>query len=552
MERWPKKAPAFRLVVSFVERKAAFFMAFMVGMACMAPSGKALAVSDPYTALLERLEEDRIHLGVADVVGLALENNLGLQVGRYDPMIQKTRISFEKGIFDPTAFGQANFDNNKFPTSTTIAGTRMETLGVSVGLRQRIPVGGQLEFRFDNTRTLTNAPVSFLNPEYRAITRLSLTQPLLKGFGIDVTRSRITLAEIQTEVEDLNLKQRAIQVAEQTEKAYWDLVLAYAQLDEAKESRERARMLLEENRNRVRLGQLPEVEVVQAEAEVAARESNIIAAKKQIKDMDEQLKMMLNLPPGAALWEKSVFPVDKPRLMDVDLSFLRSIQVALEKRVEVITNELNLKGGYVARKVAKNATLPALNLQASYSLQGLSGNQRMGDVLGFGGLGGFQNLPQRFQGGYNQSLDVLGSADFPEWVVGLQFEYPIGNRAAKADLAQADLRIKQSVAQQAQIQQQVATELREIIRRVESSKDQVEAATVSVALSERRLAEEERKLHYGLSTSFDVLQMQERLIAQKSQLSQAHNQYMRALVDFDKAKGILLDSRLSNLASQEN
>lgn len=552
MERWPKKVPAFMPVMSFMERKSRFFMAFMGVMACVALSGSALAVSDPYAALLERLEEDRIHLGVADVVGLALENNLGLQVGRYDPMIQKTRISFEKGIFDPTAFGQANFDNNQFPTSTTIAGTRMETLGVSVGLRQRIPVGGQLEFRFDNTRTLTNAPVSFLNPEYRAMTRLSLTQPLLKGFGIDVTRSRITLAEIQTEVEDLNLKQRAIQVAEQTEKAYWDLVLAYAQLDEAKESRERARMLLEENRTRVRLGQLPEVEVVQAEAEVAARESNIIAAKKQIKDMDEQLKMMLNLPPGAALWEKSVFPVDKPRLMDVDLSFLRSVQVALEKRVEVITNELNLKGGYVARKVAKNATLPALNLQASYSLQGLSGNQRMGDILGLGGLGGFQNLPQRFQGGYNQSLDVLGSADFPEWVVGLQFEYPIGNRAAKADLAQADLRIKQSVAQQAQIQQQVATELREIIRRVESSKDQVDAATVSVALSERRLAEEERKLHYGLSTSFDVLQMQERLIAQKSQLSQAQNQYMRALVDFDRAKGILLDTRLSKLASQEN
>jgi plasmid stabilization system protein ParE len=233
MERWPKKVPAFMPVISFMERKSRFFMAFMGVMACVALSGRALAVSDPYAALLERLEEDRIHLGVADVVGLALENNLGLQVGRYDPMIQKTRISFEKGIFDPTAFGQANFDNNQFPTSTTIAGTRMETLGVSVGLRQRIPVGGQLELRFDNTRTLTNAPVSFLNPEYRATTRLSLTQPLLKGFGIDVTRSRITLAEIQTEVEDLNLKQRAIQVAEQTEKAYWDLVLAYAQLDEA-------------------------------------------------------------------------------------------------------------------------------------------------------------------------------------------------------------------------------------------------------------------------------------------------------------------------------
>ena len=552
MERWPKKVPAFMPVMSFMERKARFFVAFIGVMACVALPGRASSVSDPYAALLERLEEGRIHLGVADVVGLALENNLGLQVGRYDPMIQKTRISFEKGIFDPTAFGQANFDNNQFPTSTTIAGTRMETLGVSVGLRQRIPVGGQLEFRFDNTRTLTNAPVSFLNPEYRATTRLSLTQPLLKGFGIDVTRSRITLAEIQAEVEDLNLKQRAIQVAEQTEKAYWDLVLAYAKLDEATESRERARRLLEENQDRVRLGQLPEVEVVQAEAEVAARESNVIAAKKQIKDMDEQLKMMLNLPPGAALWEKSVFPTDKPRLIDVDLSFLRSVQVALEKRVEVITNELSLKGGYVARKVAKNATLPALNLQASYSLQGLSGNQRTGDILGFGGLGGFQNLPNRFQGGYNQSLDVLGSADFPEWVVGLQFEYPIGNRAAKADLAQADLRIKQSVAQQAQIQQQVATELREIIRRVESSKDQVEAATVSVALSERRLAEEERKLHYGLSTSFDVLQMQERLIAQKSQLSQAQNQYMRALVDFDKAKGILLGSRLSKLTSQEN
>lgn len=501
---------------------------------------------DPYRVLLERIEEAQIHLGVSEVVGLALENNLGLQVGRFDPLIQKTRISFEKGIFDPTVFGQANFDNNTFPTSTTIAGTRVETLGVSVGLRQRIPIGGQLEFRFDNSRTLTNAPVSFLNPEYRATTRLSLTQPLLKGFGIDVTRSRITLAEIQTQIEDLNLKQKAIQVAEQTEKAYWDLVLAYAQLDEAIESRERAKRLLEENQERVRLGQLPEVEVIQAEAEVAARESNVIAARKQLKDMDEQLKMMLNLPAGAALWDKRIFPTDKPGLKDVDLSFIRSVQVALEKRVEVISNELNLKSGYLARKVAKNATLPTLNFQGSYALQGLSGNQRTGPVLGFDV---YQNMPQRFSGGYNQSLDVLGSADFPEWIVGLQFEYPIGNRAAKADLAQADLRIKQAVAQQAQIQQQIATELREIIRRVLTSKEQIEAAISSVALSERRLTEEERKLSYGLSTSFDVLQMQERLIAQKSQLSQAQNQYMRALVDYDRAKGILIDSKLAVLAT---
>jgi outer membrane protein TolC len=370
----------------------------------------------------------------------------------------------------------------------------------------------------------------------------------LKGFGVDITRSRITLAEIQTQIENLNLKQRAIQVAEQTEKAYWDLALAYAQLDEATESKQRAQRLLEENRVRVRLGQLPEVEVIQAEAEVASRESSIIAARKQLKDMDEQLKMMLNLPPGVALWDRRIYPADKPGLKDVDLSFIRSVQVALEKRVEVISNELNLKSGYLARKVAKNAILPSLNLQASYALQGLSGNQRTGPLLGFDI---YQNMPQRFLGGYNQSLDILGSADFPEWVVGLQFEYPIGNRAAKADLSQADLRIKQAVAQQAQIQQQIATELREIIRRVLASKDQIEAAIASVALNERRLAEEERKLSYGLSTSFDVLQMQERLIAQKSQLSQAQNQYMRALVDYNKAKGILIDSKLATLATPD-
>ena len=88
----------------------------------------------------------------------------------------------------------------------------------------------------------------------------------------------------------------------------------------------------------------------------------------------------------------------------------------------------------------------------------------------------------------------------------------------------------------------IAVEVRSAIRELEISITQLEARRRALTYAERQLEAEQRKFAVGSSTNFQVLEYQNRLATARYNVILALARYQRALVDYDRATGTMLDS----------
>ena len=173
------------------------------------------------------------------------------------------------------------------------------------------------------------------NPSYNTALTLTLAQPLLKNFGIDINYTAIKLATNNRDIAQSTLKTRIFDVATNAQNAYFDLVAALEALEVARRSLALAQDLVELNKARVRAGVAAPVEVIQAEAQAAAREQDVLTAEKAVRDAEDNLRIILNLPAGALGWEGTLVPAERPAFEVVATDLGGSIQTALIKRAEL-------------------------------------------------------------------------------------------------------------------------------------------------------------------------------------------------------------------------
>jgi outer membrane protein len=105
----------------------------------------------------------------------------------------------------------------------------------------------------------------------------------------------------------------------------------------------------------------------------------------------------------------------------------------------------------------------------------------------------------------------------------------------------ADLALEQGETVLERLEQIVEAEVRIAARGVDTSRQEIESARVSVRFSERNLEAERRKYENGLSTSFQILQVEEDLTSARSRLVNAITGYRRAIVEYDHSIGRLLE-----------
>jgi outer membrane protein TolC len=80
---------------------------------------------------------------------------------------------------------------------------------------------------------------------------------------------------------------------------------------------------------------------------------------------------------------------------------------------------------------------------------------------------------------------------------------------------------------------QVATQVREFARQVQTNQKRVQSARASRELQEKKLEAEEKKLAAGMSQSFFVFQAQRDLSLARTAEIQAIADYNKSLVDFE-------------------
>ena len=150
----------------------------------------------------------------------------------------------------------------------------------STGVRQRLPWGsGTWSVSWDTSRTTTNNPISSFDPSLQSGFQIAFSQPLLRDRTIDAARQQYVIAKRNQESSDLRFREAVVQTVAAVKQAYWTLKASLANVTVQQRSLELAQELARENRVRVDAGQIPPLDLVQAEAEVAQRRENLIRAR---------------------------------------------------------------------------------------------------------------------------------------------------------------------------------------------------------------------------------------------------------------------------------
>ncbi|MEX2670790.1 MAG: TolC family protein [Phycisphaeraceae bacterium] len=370
-------------------------------------------------------------LTLQQAVQRAARHNLDVAIAQITPAIGEAELVAAEAIFDAVIFADASLSNTYRPTPVTVIDNvpvgrptqRSDNLGLQTGIRKPLEAGGEISvstgFDYADNRTpdLDVTP----DPSWTSNVRIDLTQPLLRNFGNQVNRAQILIARNTLRREALNLHGQLLSTIAETEAAYWQLVFARHRLAVQQQLLEMTITTRDRLRQREVLDVGP-VQMAQAQAFVERRRAEMISARRAVRQASDELKRLMNDPTLPLADETLLVPADSPIELAVEFSLLDTITSALQNRPEIRQALLAIDDASIRQTVAENQRLPLLNLNAGVQFTGLEGD-----------LG--------------RSYDELGEAEFIDYLLGFQFEQPIGNRFAEAEMRSARLERQLSVAQ---------------------------------------------------------------------------------------------------------
>jgi len=450
-----------------------------------------------------------VSLSLADVRAAVLAGNLDLRTQLVDPAIARENLSAEEAKFENVFFASYSRTNNSV-FSSLASGLPAETEAFEAGLRIPLATGGDVSFSTPVNRTAEGFNFGTTGDDWQAALSFSMSQPLLRGAGVESNTHSIRVAAWQGQIADARTKLEAIRVLATAEKAYWNLYSAFRELGVRRAQYDVAVKQLERARRRVREGEAPEIEVVRAESGVGRTLEQIIVADSNLRIRQRALKKLMNrgdLPVSGAT---PLTPATDPNPVGLTLDGGALAEDAVANRMEMLELELQLAIDQSEIGFRRNAALPLFVLDYGYNVRGTGTDVE--DAYG-----------------------SLGNAD--SFDLGLRAEIPMGNEAAESRVNAAILQRVQRLGTREARRQSIRTEVFDALDAITQSWQRILAARLETALAARTLAAEERQFDVGLRTSTDVLDAASNVADAQSREVLALASYQIALVDLAFATG---------------
>jgi outer membrane protein TolC len=466
--------------------------------------------------------ERRETISLADAALRALQHNLDINISRQTKDSRLADITVEQSKFDPTLSVNGQYNRTVNPLNRPVFGGTVGALNQITTFDQRsesvtldattnLLTGGNVDLNYSPARTNVNQNVAtgfLFNPSYTGGLALTLTQPLLRNAGLDVTKTFIRVAQNNATVEEHVFRDRVLTVLATVEQTYWEVVFANENLKVAEAALKAAQELMASNRAKSKAGIMSIVDVLQAEAAVASRVEQVLVADKTIRDQEDQLRRLLNPAEEDLRQDVRLTPLDQPVVTLEPISLQEAIDTAIEQRPEIVQAKKNMESSDLNTQFAKNQLLPTLSFQGTMGLAGLGKD-------------------------YVDSVNRNSSGDFYNYGAGLVLSYPLGNRSAWSTYSKRQLEAKNAEASLVSVRQQIIVGVREAVRRVQTDFKRIETTRSARIMAEKQLQAEQERLKVGLSTTRFVLDFQR-------DLATAQGHELRATVDYNKS--------LSNLA----
>lgn len=489
-------------------------------------------------------QERTVPLTLDDTVKFALDRNLDIAVQRRNPELQDIQILSARSVYSPTvsstlsSASQTSAPTSQLQVSAGGAGVKTETYTYNGAFSQLFTTGGTFSATLNNGRQTSTSNNVFYNPQFTSTWNLNFTQPLMRGFKIDSQRRALTVARINRNISDIQLRATITNTVSNVRNAYWDLVFAMQAVEVARESVALAATLVRDNQARVEVGTLAPLDVVQARAEEASRQQAVVTAEGTRRTAELSLKRLIVASKDDVNWKATLVPVDKPDFRPEAVDVDAAVQRALENRTDINVARNNARANSTTLSFLRNATLPEINLAVMYGTQGVGGPYLIRSDSGVLGSSVTETVP----GGFGDAFSSLFAVENPRWSFGLNVTIPLGNTAQDAALARGRVQLSQIEAQLAQVELQIVTEVTSAAIQLRNAVEAVQASQASRALMQQRAEAEEAKFGVGMSTNYFVVLAQRDLSDARNSELRAILNYRKALVEFERVQQTTLQS----------
>lgn len=450
------------------------------------------------------LPTGEIQMTLPEAVFVSLRQNRQIRSAYLNRIVQKfdLRVAEDKFMPQGNLTGSVNVerDTNGPTTSVLAAGPNATLL---------LPTGAQFAFAWNTTQTR-----QWLREGTRSAgsdLTLTVTQPLLRGAGIDVNTASVRLARIAEAGNLLQLRDTISNTITQVIQAYHAFVAARQQLDIARVSLQRAGELLEVNRALVEAGRMAANEVVQTEATVATQEVSLLTAENAFDAARLALLDLLALDARTR-----IVPSDRLTAQFARIDVEKARELALANRSDFRQQQLALRSAEINLAVAKNSRLWDLSM-----------------------TGGVAVNTQDRQAG--RAVDKLDNTR-PDLRVGLQLVIPLRDLTREQGEVSASIGLRQAELQLEVIEASLDRVVRDAVRNVDIRWKQLSLAQRARELAARTLELELAKLRSGRSSNFQVLQFQDNLQAAETAELSALVAYVDFLATLDRELGTTLET----------
>jgi outer membrane protein TolC len=486
--------------------------------------------------LQDHAANGKLVLSLDDTIRLALSNNTDIRLDHAQIEFAQNNLHRTHGPFDPLLTSSFADNRTKSPAITQIQGAAVPDSLVQTttfGYTQTFQTGTNFQTAFNATKLSNNDILNLVNPSIATGLQFTLTQPLLRNFGLFPNRAPILIAQRNLKQARASFQGQVNNIILQAVVDYWSVVLARESLVVQRKSLEEAQKSYDHDKKALALGALPPLDIYRSESQVASRRVGVIQAEYALKQVEDQFRQVVgaDLDPAVRVLDLELTDQPEPLGELPNMDIATALARALANRPEFEAARQQLAGDELSVRLAHNSLKPDLELSGFYAGNGVAGNQfntaTPPQLVTTTGLGD----------GLSQTLHFT----YPAYGASLTLSLPVKNHSAQANLADAVVSRRRDQYQERRTNQSISLEVTNAVHALEEAKLSMEAAKVAVNLAKENLHADERKYELGAETVFFVLDAQTQLAQAELNLIQSQINFQIAVAQLDHSTGDLLE-----------
>jgi outer membrane protein TolC len=484
---------------------------------------------DQHVSHPQREELEAIPADIHSLMYLAVKYSKQIRIAAQNPLIRETAITEADSDFDWVRYLDTAWNDTSEPVSNslTVGGGQdrfnEETFQFGGGIRKRTRTGGFLDigqtFGFQDNNSNFFIPRNQANGRFT----ISYSQPLLRGRGRAYNNSLVLLANIDAGVAHDEFKATLQTELLEVARSYYALYQERAYLAQQVRLYLKTKDIVDALQARQAID-AQRTQYVLASSALESRRSELIRSRTAVINAETRLRGLINAPELRLSDEAELVPQEFPTQAFIDVNLRSQLQLAAQHRPEIMAAIKEVKAGSTRLGVAEHELLPVLNLVTQGFLSGLEGDSDFG---------------QAFVNQFSEGA--------PSYSVGLQYEFPIGNRLARSRMCRRRIEMRQLQSQYEQALAAVETEVDIAVRELTTSYQEIKARKRALSAAEAEAETIEIRWQRMVDGSGQSGLNLESLLRAQERVTQAEREYVTsvltynlAMINLRRANGTLL------------